>query len=110
LLITMVVTYQHDFWLVPTLGVGLPTLGLALALLGFIPGTRPPVDIFVRLLPPQSAGFARVKGMRIRGGLFRIVSQNSENLPWEFLTGETVQCSECVLPSGESGLVAVIRI
>jgi hypothetical protein len=110
LLLILVITGRDDYWLVPALGVGLPTIGLALALRGIIPGTRAHVNIFVRLLPPKCGGVACVEAARIRSGLYRIVSQNPGNLPWEFLTGETVQCSECVLPGGESGLIAIIRI
>ena len=68
------------------------------------------MHIFVRLIPAKCATFARVEAVRTHSGLFRIVSQNSENLPWEFLTGETVQCSEGLFPNGERGLVAITRI
>ena len=109
LLITLVFTNGQSFWLVPVFGVGLPAVGLVLALLGIIPGARPAVPIFVRLIPAKCPSYVRVEAVRIRRGLFRIISHNSENLSWEFQTGETVHCSEGVLPNGERALVAIMR-
>jgi hypothetical protein len=98
------------WWLVPLLGVGLPTVGLVSALLGLFPRSRPSVQVIVRLLPANGATFVKVEALPLGSGLYRIISANRGSQPWEFAPGETVQCSEQALPNGERGLVAIMRV
>ncbi len=98
-----------NFWLVPVLGIGLPTLLTGLVLLGLIPGRRR-VQVFVRLVPAGAPTFDQVEAVSLRSGLYRIISQNTKRRPWEFSKGDIVQCAEQVLPTGEKGLVAVLRV
>jgi hypothetical protein len=109
LMILMLGNGLSYWWLAPVLGLGLPTVGLILAFLGLLPGTQPPVHVFVRLLPPGSTTLAETEAVPLRSGGYRIISANPGNHPWEFSPGETVHCSEQILPNGEKGLVAVLR-
>ena len=76
LCLLMVFTDGRSFWFVPAIGLGLPTIGLILALLGLIRGTRPCVRVFVRLLPANHPIFARVEAKPVASGRYRIVSPN----------------------------------
>ena len=85
-------------WLATIIIVGLPTTGLLLALLGLLPGTRPAEEIFVRVLPPGVCSMQRLQAVRIKPGFYRIITPNSGNEPWEFTTGDIVECTERELP------------
>ncbi len=106
LLLLFVFNGSRTFWLVPVLGLGLPTLALVLVRMGLLPNTRR-VVVLVRLLPAGT--MVRVEAVRTGSGFYRIVSRNSQNEPWEFSTGDTVRCTEQVLPNGDRTLVAVLR-
>ena len=107
--IFMMVFINGLYWLVPVVGVGLPTVGLLLAFFGLMPGTRPPTEVFVRLLPPGESALQRVQAVRIKSRFYRIVTRNHGQEPWEFSTGDVVECTERDLPNGQRGLVAILR-
>ena len=107
--IYMMVFINGLYWVVPVVGVGLPTVGLLLAFLGLLPGTRPPTEVFVRMLPSGESALQRVQAVRIKSRFYRIITRNQSNEPWEFSTGDVVECTERDLPNGQRGLVAILR-
>jgi hypothetical protein len=108
LLLLMVFVGGRGYWLVPVVSIGLPTVGLCLVLLGFLPGTGRPVTIFVRVVPPGGSPLREVKAVRIKSNLYRIITPNFGE-PLEFSTGDIVECAERQLPNGQRGLIAVVR-
>jgi hypothetical protein len=98
------------YWFVPVAAVGLPTIGLLLAFLGLLPGTRPAQGVFVRVLPPGAFSLQRVQAVQIKSRFYRIITPNAGDEPWEFTTGDLVECAERDLPNGERGLLAILRV
>src|SRR5262245_37977662 len=105
----MIASIDGLHWLVPVVAVALPTVGLLLAFLGLLPGTRPPTEVFVRLLPRGDSALQRVQAVRIKSRFYRIITRNQSQEPWEFSTGDVVECTERDLPNGQRGLVAILR-
>jgi hypothetical protein len=81
-----------------------------MAFLGLLPGTHRAVRVFVRVLPPHDSGLQPVQAVRIKSRFYRITSQNMHQEPWEFWTGDIVECVERDLPDGQKGLVAILRV
>ena len=104
-LVLMAYTNGFMYWFVPITAVGLPTVGLLLALLGLLPGTRPAREVFVRVLSPAAFSLQRVQAVRIKSRFYRIITPNAGDEPWEFTTGDLVECAERDLPNGERGLI-----
>ena len=90
----------------------LGALGFFLGVFGFLPCTRKPVVILVRVWVgrPEEA-HVPMKAARVRGGAYRVLSADGDPAkgPWEFCPGETVQCIERWMAGGQRVLVATHR-
>jgi hypothetical protein len=95
-------------WVLPVFTL----LGLGLAALGLLPGTRRSTKVLVRALSNGTTTFVPVDAERVGPLVFRILGTNkhSGTETWEFWPGETVRCEPRVADHVGKVLVAVERV
>jgi MYXO-CTERM domain-containing protein len=87
-------------------------LGLGLAALGLLPGTRRRTKVLVRAFSNGTTTFVPVDAERVGSLVFRILGTDTPKgtVTWEFWQGETVRCEPRVADHGGKVLVAVERV